>query len=265
MLLSHNVVPLSEEDSLASSSVSRIARRVALAVFTTVVAVPAAHAAPITVGFASNAGDTVCLGEPSVTCSASAVAITPHSVWGDVSDNAGLAAHAADWISYANTGVNGDVAPNVVGARTPGKETALLEETFQTNISGSQFNLWVLADDTADVFLLGPGGYSHTFFSALQNQIDPCAPGYNSTPVGCTEQSMGHVASFVLPTAGVYTLQIFAYQTNSDVFGVQYAGNYQIDGSRDVGTPVPEPASLTLLGSGLVGLAGFVRRRVRKA
>ena len=253
-----------EEVWLALCSVSRIARGAAFAALATVFAAPAAQAATITVDFASHAGSTVCVGEPSVTCSASAVAITPHSVWGDVSDNAGLPVNGANWISYANTGVGGAVASNVVGARTPGKETALFEETFATSISGSQFNLWVLADDTADVMLLGPGGYSHVFFAALQNQIDPCSPGYNATPVGCTEQSMGHVASFVLPTAGVYTLQIFAYQTNSDVFGVQYAGNYQTDLARDA-SAVPEPASLTLLGGGLVGLAGFVRRRVRKA
>src|SRR5690606_7704294 len=38
--------------------------------------------------------------------------ITPPEVWGDVSDDAGLAPGTAKWISFANTGAGGSVAPN---------------------------------------------------------------------------------------------------------------------------------------------------------
>ena len=53
---------------------------------------------------------------------------------------------------------------------------------------------------------------------------------------------------------GLYTLQIYAFQTNYDVFGAQYTGRIQ---------SVPEPASLTLMGIGVAALAAKRRRRQR--
>jgi hypothetical protein len=184
-------------------------------------------------------------------------AITPHSEWGDVSDNAGLAAGTADWISYANTGVGGIIAPDIVGARQPGNETALFQQSFNISsndgLSGT-FNLWILTDDTATVTVTGPGG-PFNLFSAFLGQLDPCAPGGTGVPVGCAEADMGVTALSGLAN-GLYTLNVFAYQTNAVVFGSQYAGNYS---QADTGV-VPEPASLILLGSGLLGAAGLRKR-----
>ena len=158
---------------MASSSVSRIARRVALAVFTTVVAGPVAHAAPITVGFASNAGlNMVCLGEPSVTCS-----------------SIGCCYHSALGLGRCQR------------QRRPGGSRGRLDQLRQhwrqrrrgaerrRRPDPGQGN-GALRGDLPDqhqrfaVQPLGAGGRyggrvparwwrSHTFFSALQNQIDP--------------------------------------------------------------------------------------------
>ena len=53
--------------------------------------------------------------------------------------------------------------------------------------------------------------------------------------------------------AGLYTLQLYAFQTNSNVFGAQYAGKFE---------SVPEPGTLLLLGTAAVG---FVVSRKRQS
>jgi hypothetical protein len=191
--------------------------------------------------FSGDGGDQVNGGD--------AVTIATHPAWGDVSEYAGLDDGTARWISFENTGFNAIVTENA-DSRTIGDETALFTRTFDL-LSNSFFSLWVLADDTAIVRLLGPNGYNNTLLTAYLGQLDPCAPGGTGEGLGCVQADMGYGHADLL--AGLYTLEIYAFQTNGVVFGAQYAGQFET---------VPEPGSLLLLGTGVVTL--FARGRFRR-
>jgi hypothetical protein len=183
----------------------------------------------------------------------SAVNILPHPAWGDVSEYAGLAAGTAKWISFVNSGYGGIVVPNVE-SRELGGQTSTFTRTFNF-LSETTMKLWVLADDTAIVRLLGPNGYVNTLFSAYPGQVDPCAPGGSGRGLGCVQADMGSVTVAGL-TAGLYTLEVSAFQTNGYTYGAQYAGTIE---SASI-TAVPEPGTALLLGLGL-GVAAIGRRR----
>jgi hypothetical protein len=168
--------------------------------------------------------------------------ISPGTVW-----------HAptgtSSWVSFnASTGPtsnfvvpNGDYIYNTTFTLAPGQ------------VAGATGTLTVLADDTLSVFLnnslilqaAGPLSASNTY-SDCSNVGPNCV-----TPL---------TFSFTGLQAGLNQLEFDVKQVNGVDEGLDFAGS--ID-SAVVGTSaVPEPASLALFGSGILGVLGLSRRYI---
>ncbi|HZT38944.1 MAG TPA: PEP-CTERM sorting domain-containing protein [Bryobacteraceae bacterium] len=178
--------------------------------------------------------------------SGTTVAITPHPLWkpdhpvnpGDPAD------HSAVWISYADTGYQGANFQPYMGASP-------VMRIGQTFISGAGLlTLYVWADDTAIVTLDGSIIGSGAFTPAERS----------GQYIGFRDQTFGIISTPISAGAHTLTFDVFqvgtATNTTLNPFGILFTGT--APGPAD---PAPEPASLALIGGGLIGLAAWRRRR----
>lgn len=182
--------------------------------YLTLAAALAAFSAPAAaLPIVSGDGTETCNGTPCVT-------IQPHPAWH-------LPA-SGQWISYADTGIGGTVAPSSTAA-----PLFTVIETFTTAYR-SLLDLTVWADDTAQVWLNGVALNTANFTQGT------CAIG----PLGC-EPGEGQSFS-VEVAAGQHVLAIDVYQVGAVTTGAAYEGEVNA---------IPLPGSLLLLAGGLIGLA----------
>jgi len=113
-------------------------------------------------------------------------------------------------------------------------------------------------------FIGTPGGFTMAYGGTLTNaSVEYLAFEDNSNALFGTGNPIGDLtsfgstsSSFVVTSPYSLTQELIIHQVSSSL-GTATSG----DSSLDIRSEVPEPGSVMLLGSGLLGLAGTVRRR----
>jgi hypothetical protein len=164
--------------------------------------------------------------------------IVPNPQWA-------AAISGSQWVSIAPTG-----DPSSPGYTVLPNGTAItFSQIFNLNnfVGYETGSVSVLADDTTNVAINGTEIYA----ANLGGQYPTCS----SKPIGClttTEATIDLTPYAGLFHAGANTISFTVYQENMVSYGLDYAGMVS----------TPEPGTLALLGSGLLGVFMMKRRTV---